>query len=417
MAKIVPFAGIRPRPELPLQTLLTEAAPQSIGCGDSPHVGLPEFPPESLIRDTTPVYYAYKVDYRTDGGIQKTRLGLVGRIDPFPTDRREVLPAVDAAPHLVDSTVEHLTTTRLKTGCVVAGYEDAQFEVERILVRSMTRSPLVVNLPGQRHTVWPVTTRRAVDRLSRFFRDKECILFEGTHHVRAARRIRDVAHTERWDVTDEDLYPMVHLLNVYDFAVSLASDHYLIPRADHFDLNQFVLKTSTFFDVQNYPWGAGRTRDHALGEFDENLRIYATNRVTIGAYFPGEPQLFLFVLKENVDRVSVLPPEVSSSFYTFSVIYLRRLFLERYYWESDERTAPWNQVVTAQTLPEALRYADETDSCGAAFFLAPPTKRSLGNLARKGKRLPPGSARLHPPAIYGLIMDPLSPCFSTADLR
>jgi uncharacterized protein (DUF1015 family) len=278
----------------------------------------------------------------------------------------------------------------------------------------MGPAPLVVNLPEQKHTVWSVQQPNALRQLVGCFEQKECFLFDGVHHYRAARRVRDIAVEEQWDVGEEALYPMVHLVNVYDFGVSLGSTHYLVPPVPDFDLNRYVLRTSTFFDVHTYGWGRSRSRAEAQYDFDEDLRIHATNRIAVGVYVPGETQFFLFVLKEGVDRVSVLPPDVSSLYYPFSVVYARRVFAERYYWNQEEGVAPWDTVASASTIDEAVERADR-EGFGIAFFIYPPTKRNLANLARRGRRLPAGSIRLHPPSIRGLIMDPVSPCLSRAN--
>ena len=416
MATIAPFSGLSPRPKLPLEDLLTPGTGDLTGLGGRPSLCLPDLVEEYLRQEDSPCYYAYRVDYRTVGGLEKSRLGLIARLDPFNIDARDVLTAVDAAPGLVDASVEHLQSTGLKSGLVVAGYEDAQFEVERILVRGLVSSPIVCALPGEKHTVWPLRNHSALEELTAYFAQRECFLFDGVHHFRAARRVRDTAPGDRDPGEPTALYPLALLVNVYDFGVSLGAYHYLVPPAGDFDLNTFVLTASAHFDVKTYRWGEGYSREHAFGEFQEDFRIHATSRIVVGAYFPGERQFFLFSLKEDIDRVSVLPPDVSSLLHGFAIVFLRRVFLEQYWWKGEANRQRWNDVALTPDMEDAVKRADE-DDFGAAFFLHPPHKRSLVNLARKGKRLPIGSVRLDPTHRCGLVMDRLTTSLSPAGER
>jgi len=345
--------------------------------------------------------------------MEKSRIGLVARLDPFEVEKRQVMASVDASPGLVAATVEELRRNRIKTGFVVAGFEDPQFELERILVREVGSCPLVVKTGNARHTIWPLRKSRDLEEIVDGLRAKECFLFEGVHLFRAARRIRDIAQEEKWGLPEEEFYPLAYLVNVYDFGVALEARHYLLPEREDFDINRYVLEADRFFEIRTYRWDKKEDREHARAEFEEDLRIHATNRVVVGAAFRGEKQFFLFILKENLDRSALLPPDVSSLFHNFSVVYLRRLFVEKYYWKEENPEENWRRTVAAPGVTRALRRI-EKEKFGAAFFHHPPTKRSLANLARRGKRLPAGCIRLTPPALPELVMDRLSPCMTRA---
>ena len=108
MATIAPFRGL----------LLQQEAPAAQSAA-LPREG------DFRTREGAPCFYAYRVDFRTYGGLEKTRLALIARIDPFRMEKPDIIPVVDSSHAQVDRTVKTLKADGLKTGFLIAGYEDA----------------------------------------------------------------------------------------------------------------------------------------------------------------------------------------------------------------------------------------------------------------------------------------------------
>ena len=395
MALIVPFSGFTAVAD----TTDGRTVP---GSNPPPTRSRPFDREEDAAAPPEPTFYAYRVDYRTLGGIEKSRTSLIAKLDPFDVESRQVAPVVDTRPGASAAAADTLARSGIKSGLVVAAYEDPQFEVERLMALCPALHTAAFAAGDQMHTVWPLTRRRAADQIAAFFRDKLCVPFDGIEHFRAARRLKDEAHAHQLALPDAAFYPLVLLVNVYDFGANLNADCTAVPPLADFDLNRFILRCHERFDVQTYPWQPDAARAATFRRFQEDFRIHGTTEIAIGACFPGERQFFLFTLKEGEDARRMLPPDVPAVLATFSAPYLRRVFVEDLYWQEAPPPDAWTQTVVFAEPARALAALDRGDA-GAVFFLNPPGKRGLMELAAARARLPAGAVRLEPPAPEGLI--------------
>ncbi len=386
MPRITPFRGLVPVGAPSQIEQSSEHTPE----GPRPGAG-------NWVVDSGPAFYACRVDYRSEAGLEKTRTALVARVDPFATERKDVLPAVEAAPGGVEAALKELKRHGCKKVPVVAFYEDPQFEVERILSRSQAASVAVARSPGVTRRLWRINAARDISLLQNFFQVRECVLVDGIEYFRACRRLRESLRRTHPETEDEQFWPLLYLVNLYDFGVTLGSYQYLVPAENSFDLNKFVFEANSFFEVQTFPWRDAETRRKARTKLEEELRSRSIGRVAVGAAFRGEPQFFLFILKENVDRSLLLPPEISPRLYNTAVVFLRTLFVEKWYWRGGDPEERWPLVTAVHTIAEALHRLEE-QNYGACFFHAPPLKREVFNLALRNVRLPAYSIRLTPPA-------------------
>ncbi|MBI4600827.1 MAG: DUF1015 family protein, partial [Planctomycetes bacterium] len=188
------------------------------------------------------------------------------------------------------------------------------------------------------------------------------------------------------------------LINLFDFGVTLSAAALLVKDQPAFSINDAVLRLDPHFEVKAYAFGGTASLPRALTDFREDLRIRGFTESVIGACFAGVDNFFLLQLREGADRDELFLPDVRAPLKGFDSVLLRRVVLERclapggaaleigYCWGAEEAVA-----------------AVRTGRCRAAFFLNPPNKRKLVQLARAGLRLPPSSARLEPPVRKGLV--------------
>ena len=110
MAKVAPFPAITPRAEIPVPEIMSRA--------DSDSVGLSVYDrrPDWFVAEKNPCFYAYRVDYRSGGGMEKSRIGLVARLCPFEVEKRQTPAAVEARADLVEAAVE--VEVQLKSACL-----------------------------------------------------------------------------------------------------------------------------------------------------------------------------------------------------------------------------------------------------------------------------------------------------------
>ncbi len=403
MAVIVPFPGQVARPEIPLNTI-AELAQETYTSAGGVLTPFTDIPPEYLSPQRKECFFGCRVHYKTMGGIEKNRLGFIGKLDPFTVKKRDVIPLVETPPQLVERTLKEIQATRRKSGLLVAAYEDPQFEIEKFLTQGMISSLQVFDLPESKYTLWPIENEVIIDEIVSSFTDKKVFLFDGAQHFKAARHLRNRAQNEDKKVDEKQHYPLTLFLNIYDFGVNLGSYQHLAPLPPTFDINRFILACDPFFDAQIYHWNSDEEREHTFQEFQEDLRIHGTTEIAIGACFSGIPQFFLFTLKQEVSPDEFLPVDLPDEMHQFSIVFLKHFFIEQNLWKDAE--PKWNQVLLAQSMKSAFMQFRQKKS-SALFFLPPPNKKNLLQLAKRNKRVPFGAVRIEPPMQKGLVSEPV----------
>ncbi len=346
-----------------------------------------------LFLDETLGFFVYRQEFRTDSGLDKSRLGLVALLDPDGDPSGPVYTTQDTEPYGVERCAEEISESTLQLTPLIAAVEDLKFELEKLLERGILlrdQPDISIELPqGDRHRLWKIEDPTLLGKLTEFFRGKECFLLDGIHSYRALRRL----------FPEDPLCPLTIFFNLFDFGVSLSASTLLVKDLPGLKINDVALRMEDFFETKTYPFAGPQQLPRALTDFREDLRIRGFTENVVGACFAGVDHFFLFQLREGVDRAKVFLPDVKPPHQEFDSVLLRSVLLEQYLGVS----AAAGAVDYTWSIEEAVA-AVRSGKFGAAFFINPPNKRKLLNLARSGFRLPPGSARLEPPVRSRLVM-------------
>jgi hypothetical protein len=345
--------------------------------------------------------YVYRQEFRTDTGLDKNRMGLIGLLDMDGDPAGGVFPAQETEPFGVEARLEEISSSGLQASPVIAGFEDAKFEMEKVLERAiLARKTPDIDLDaggGDRHLIWKVEEPKRIEELRKFFRGRECCLIDGLHGYRALRRLRDAAGSGGGPAP---FHPLAAFFNLFDFGLVLRAACLLVKEVPGFNVNDFVLRLDASFDAKVYPF-SGKSLPRALAEFREDLRLKGFTEMVVGAFFRGVDQFFLFELRDEAAREAVYLPDVKEPLREFETVLLRRAVIERYLTgRPGEPTPAMDYSWSAEEAIAAVRGGD----FHAAFFVNPPNKRKLVALAKGGLQLPPGSARLDPPPRAGLVL-------------
>lgn len=348
--------------------------------------------------------FIYRQDFRTEAGLDKSRLGLIGLLDG--ASDAKIFATQDTEPFGVEECIAGITKTGIQESPVIAGVEDTHFELEKLLDRGMAADrPPDVELESSEgeHRIWKIEAPELIEDVRAFFRGKECFLLDGLHTYRALRRLGDREGQGRKKGGPDapaPLCPMTMFLNYLDFGVNLRGVSVLIKKIADFSINDLALRMNALFDIKTYPFDGPSALPRALTDFREDLRVQGFTERVVGACFHGLDQFFLFTLRNDADAEKVFLPDVRGLERGFDSTVLRRVILERYVRPAD----PEQNSLEYTWSPEEAIAAVRSGKFQAAFLLNPPNKRKLLRLARDGLRLPPGAARLEPPVHKHLVM-------------
>lgn len=144
-----------------------------------------------LVRDTTPCYYAYRLEM---GGHVQT--GLVAAASVADYDSNRIRRHEFTRPDKEDDRVRQIEALAAQTGPVLLAYPDSP-EADALLATATAGEPVAdATLDGVRHTVWTITDRDAITALGAAFEKMPALYIADGHHrsaaasrVAAARRV------------------------------------------------------------------------------------------------------------------------------------------------------------------------------------------------------------------------------------
>ena len=399
MAELLPFQSLRPAGEMTASPDLQPTAMEPLSGFCSPSVrqplpGLAGGP--DLTLDETPGLYAYRHDFRSETGVEKNRIGVIGLLRPDEGPASQTFTIQETEPHGVAHRAKEMETLGRQEHPVVGAIEDPSFQLESLIQASLCRgaADIDIQLPGnERHRVWRIGDPRNVVEIQEFLRGKDCFLLDGLHAYRA---LRHMCHGDR------EFHPLAVLYNFMDLGVGFASACLLVGALRDFNVNELVLRMDHAFDAKVYPFGRDPALPRALADFREDLRIRGYTDGVLGACFAGVDQFFIFQLREGVDRDSLFLPDVPPPLRELDQVLLRHVVLDRYLGApgpGSSTGASWEYCWSVEEAIAAVRSGQFT----AAFLLNPPAKRKILQFARSRLRLPAGSLRIDPPSRSGLV--------------
>ncbi len=415
MAEVLPFQAVLFRPDTPELAqwtsvaseplsrcsargsdykLLVEVASQATSAESPPVPALEDEAEEDLLFiDEKKGFFVYRQEFRTESGLDKSRLGLMALLNPDGDLSGLVHATQDTEPYGVERCAQEIAGSSLQLNPIIATIEDLKFDLEKLLEQGISlREQPDISLDlqqGDRHRLWKIEDPALMGKILELFRGKECFLLDGLHSYRALRRF----------CSESPPAPLAVFYNLFDFGVSLSAATVLVKEIADFRINDVALRMHTFFETKTYPFASLQHLPRALTDFREDLRIRGFTENVVGACFTGIDHFFLFQLRENVNRTKVFLPDVKQPLQDFDSVLLRRVVLEEYLGVS----AAAGALEYTWSVEEAVA-AVRSGKFEAAFFTNPPNKRKLLGLAKAGFRLPPGAARLEPPVRSRLVM-------------
>jgi len=335
-------------------------------------------------------FLIYRQEFRSDTGVDKNRVGIVGLLEPEGDPNARIFLLQDTEQALVARCTDAIVASGLQENFVVGVVEDTPFQIEKIAEEIQARRPvpdIQLVLPGgERHQLWRVTGPDSTERIRGLFWGKDCLLLDGLHTYKALRRLR----SERKLV---EARPLTVLYNVFDFGLGLGAASILLKGVAHFSINDIALRLSSYFEISTYPFEGDSALPQALAGFRDDFRVRGFTDNVVGGFFRGVDQFFLFRLREGAERESMFLPDVKPALQEFDAVILHHVFLERYLGDLGEGSGSLEYCWSMEEAVSQVRGG----GFQAALFVNAPNRRKLFRLARAQLRLPPGAARVEPP--------------------
>ena len=363
-----------------------------------------------LIRDSKPAMYLYHIRYNLPNGRSFTRKGLVCLVGLAEFDEGIVKPHEKTFRSVTDDRLKLIETCQAQFSQVFSLYSDENGEIIAALEGACPQEPLytVEDQDGCRHTLWAVTDREVLAKISSAFKDKSVYIADGHHRYSTALQLRELMSKRQGSVAENSPYNhiMMYLCPMEDPGLSVLPTHRLVYFPGRIGANDLVLRMQDYFDIEEISGGSRETLlEQVLGRMDEKQQ----HQTVFGMYEPKADRCFLMSLKPVVMARAVgreLPPALQE----LDVVVLSDLVVERLLGLSHEQCD--NEGLIAyysdpdDALDNAVKIASQNGEKSPILFLMNHTPvAQVKKIADENLIMPHKSTYFYPKILTGLLIN------------
>ena len=357
----------------------------------------------ALAPESAPAIYPYFQEYAVPGARERrVRKGFIalGRVEDYSAEvvfRHELTLSGPKKDRL-----ELLRHTRAHTGQLFMIFSDPAGQVDRLLEQVARSQPPqeITDEYGDVHRLWVATDATAVKRLQELMADKKLIIADGHHRYETALAYRDECRQREGRTDPEAAHEkvMMTFVNMEQPGLTILPTHRVAANLPGFDFKAFREKASAFFDWYAYPRNA--SGKGGFIRLQRDLAERGAERPSFGVCAAGEPALYLFLLKVNVDLSKELP-QVSARQRQLDLVVLHRLLLDRCLGLSEESVRQEKNLHYLRGAEEALALVDRGEA-PVAFLVNPVRVQQVRDIALAGETLPQKSTDFYPKMLSGI---------------
>jgi uncharacterized protein (DUF1015 family) len=330
-----------------------------------------------LVRDETPSFYAYTVEYSHRGETYTLR-GLVAAVHIEELGR-------GVHPHEATYSkpkADRLNLMRACTGNVSPIYSlyNSPARVTSRILEGYGRNPVISgrDADGALHTLHRLTEQPGIEAITEELKDKPVFIADGHHRYEVAVEYRnemDALHGVKEGESRPWHYVMMFLANMADEGITILPTHRMI---NGFTEAEILSRLNPHFTVERC----------SLAE-DMGKTMTESGRNTFGLYGRNGKEWCL--LKYKGGGLDDMPP----AFRDLDVVVLHELILKR-----DLGTVDFGYEMD---MNEAM---DKVRSCeySAVFLLNPTTVGDVEKVALANLRMPPKSTYFYPKLLTGTVL-------------
>jgi uncharacterized protein (DUF1015 family) len=326
---------------------------------------------EILVRDETPAFYGYEIDYVFSGKRKRLKgiLALV-KIEElgkgiYPHEETHSKPKADRL-DLMKSCFGNISP-------IYSLYNNPDKIISSILTDILT-APFIscTDADGARHSVFKITDKSQIESIIGELHDKPIFIADGHHRYEVALEFKKEMGAKRgpWD------YVMMFLANTADEGITILPAHRMIRGLKENDIFQ---KLESDFTISRLPEPAAVPRELSL----EGKNVF-------GLYM--DKGQHYYILKYKRDGLSDLPPALKD----LDVVVLHELILRRDLGITD--------IAYEMDINEAVARVRKGDFDGV-FFLNPTGIADVEKVALSNLRMPPKSTYFYPKVLTGLVIN------------
>jgi uncharacterized protein (DUF1015 family) len=387
-----------------------------------------------VLQQDAPALYLYEQRFTTpalDGG-ERTRLSLLARVRIEPWEAGVVLPHERTLSKPKSDRLKLARATAATLSPIMSLYDDPGGELAKALAKSLKRAPDAdfTDEGGESHRLWVVRDAALIERVARFFRDRQLYIADGHHRYETALAYREELREARRELPPEDAanFTLMALSAIEDPGLVVLPTHRIVRGVAPERLAEFQRDLEGLFEVAPLP-ADGEKSAEGLDDLD-GLAAPDVIRALTAADDSGQRVAFALVAPDGVRLLRLTDAGraamdsrderaaggssassdagASAAWRGLDVAVLHELVLARGLSVSEQAIRAGEHVTytrDAQAALDAVRSG--ADGAQLAFLLNPTPPAAIRDVARAGDRMPQKSTYFYPKLITGLVINPL----------
>ncbi len=367
-----------------------------------------------LIRDDRDAIYLYYIDYLHPSGRRMTRKGLISLVGLTEFSEGIVKPHEKTFDSVIVDRMQLMDECRAQFSKVFSIYPDSRQEVISTLENSREQQPIctVADHLGNKHTIWRVTDREAIDSVIRYFKDTPVYIADGHHRYTTALGCRNKILERNPDLPADSPYNfiMMYLCSLDDEGLSVLPTHRLLSFPGAMTADEAVRLAADGFSVEEIHGGS---REILVAEVMSRMNEaeMSSSNAVFGLYHAGEDRCFLLTMKGRPQEYSSLAdkPGVLRS---LDVVVLSELLI-RQLLGLDHKRIVNEKLLTYFSDPDeaidvAVKRSVADDTTTPLLLILNPTRAAqVTDVADHGEIMPHKSTYFYPKIMTGLMINKL----------
>ncbi|RLB41511.1 MAG: hypothetical protein DRH12_07940 [Deltaproteobacteria bacterium] len=363
-----------------------------------------------IVRASEPAIYLTSLTYRPqDGDRERTRWGFIALTRIEEEDSGVILPHERTFSAHKDDRLKLLRTCNTQFSQIFGLYEDEPNEILEACKEYADQEPVISFQfeDGTAHSMWILKNPSLFRKVSRGMRDKTIFIADGHHRYETSRNFRNIMRARYGRRNPDRSYEfvMMYLTNMNDEGLTILPSHRLIRWVPDFNLHSFLEKASTWFNIDEQPFGEADYHEKARA-IERQLATLGKGRSVIGFYPSGSNSWYVMTLRE--EKRKLMGDDLHPSLKQLDVLVLSRFLFQKALGFSRDQLDDEENFHYQSSLIQALASVDSGNH-QMAFFLNPTKMEQVKEVARNFLVMPRKSTYFYPKVITGLVFNKIDP--------
>ena len=353
--------------------------------------------------DETPAIYLHD-HYFIHSGREYKRRGMLLRVRLEEWDRKVVRPHEGTLVKPKTDRLSLLWALQVNTSPILALFEDQEQQVSTVLAAQERNEPIISSssAAGERHQVWAITEREAIDQIRRSLAHQPLYIADGHHRYESALTYRRQRRALSLSVSGDEVFNfvMMTLVDFSDPGLLILPPHRLIRGISKSILDEMMAGLKSFFEIEKLSLsmpGIWRQVDDLLsGE---------ANQVRLALFGLALEHLFVLRLRDFSAASQMMPYFHSELYKRLEASIVDHIILEKVLEVSGER----EEVMLGYSYNREDAVNRVLDGeYQLAFLLRPVKAETIKAIADVGDRMPRKSTYFYPKSPAGLVFNRLA---------